>query len=187
MEETFSLCILCTFILSVPSVHMQQIEMYCWYRKPTVQTLQWINPWIHGLVGKLLSYLNSVFYENNLCIVTVLKWLPLVTIMGQMSLVHTIYTIISLLNYIIILPFMSWSFRCPSSLKKKKYVHLSCLPHTLYTPPISLHLIWSSLLYLVDRLCGLVIRVPGYRFRGPGSIRAATKFSEKYWVWYGVH
>jgi hypothetical protein len=30
-----------------------------------------------------------------------------------------------------------------------------------------------------DRLCGLVVRVPGYRSRGPCSIPGATKFSEK--------
>jgi hypothetical protein len=35
-------------------------------------------------------------------------------------------------------------------------------------------------------LCGLVVRVPGYRSRGPGLISGATKFSEK-WVWNGVH
>jgi hypothetical protein len=29
-----------------------------------------------------------------------------------------------------------------------------------------------------DRLCGLVVRVPGYRSRGPGSIPATTTFSE---------
>jgi hypothetical protein len=39
----------------------------------------------------------------------------------------------------------------------------------------------------VDRLCGVVARVPGYRFRGPGSIPGVTKFSEKYWVWNVVH
>jgi hypothetical protein len=38
-----------------------------------------------------------------------------------------------------------------------------------------------------DRLCGLVVRVPGYRSRGPGSIPGATRFSEKKWVWNGVH
>jgi hypothetical protein len=27
-----------------------------------------------------------------------------------------------------------------------------------------------------DRLCGLVVKVPGYRFRGPGSIPGATRF-----------
>jgi hypothetical protein len=38
-----------------------------------------------------------------------------------------------------------------------------------------------------DRLCVLVIRVPGYRSRGPGSIPGVTRFSEKYWVWNVVH
>jgi hypothetical protein len=37
-----------------------------------------------------------------------------------------------------------------------------------------------SIYYCVlDHLCGLVIRVPGYRTRGPGSIPSATRFSEK--------
>jgi hypothetical protein len=31
-----------------------------------------------------------------------------------------------------------------------------------------------------DRLCGLVVRVPGYKSRGPGSIPRSTTFSEKY-------
>jgi hypothetical protein len=31
----------------------------------------------------------------------------------------------------------------------------------------------------VDRLCGLVVRVPGYRSTGPASIPGATIFSEK--------
>jgi hypothetical protein len=30
-----------------------------------------------------------------------------------------------------------------------------------------------------DRLCGLMVRVLGYRSRGPGSIPGATRFSEK--------
>jgi hypothetical protein len=38
-----------------------------------------------------------------------------------------------------------------------------------------------------DLLFGLVVRVPGYRSRGPCSIPGATRFSEKYWVWNGVH
>jgi hypothetical protein len=34
--------------------------------------------------------------------------------------------------------------------------------------------------YIVyDCLCGIVVRVVGYRFRGPGSIPGATRFSEK--------
>jgi hypothetical protein len=39
----------------------------------------------------------------------------------------------------------------------------------------------------LDRLCGVVVRVSGYRSRGPGSIPCATKFSDKYWVWNGIH
>jgi hypothetical protein len=31
----------------------------------------------------------------------------------------------------------------------------------------------------VDRLCGLVVRVLGYTFGGPGSIPGTTRFSEK--------
>jgi hypothetical protein len=33
--------------------------------------------------------------------------------------------------------------------------------------------------YELDRHCGLVVRVPGYRSRGPVSIPGATRFSEK--------
>jgi hypothetical protein len=35
-----------------------------------------------------------------------------------------------------------------------------------------------SLVSTIDRLCGLVVRVPGCRSRGPGSIPGATRFSE---------
>jgi hypothetical protein len=35
---------------------------------------------------------------------------------------------------------------------------------------------------LIDRLYGLVVRVPVYRSKGPGSIPGATRFSEKQWV-----
>jgi hypothetical protein len=37
-----------------------------------------------------------------------------------------------------------------------------------------------------DRLCGLLVRVPGYRYRGAGSIPGAIRFSEKQWVWNEV-
>jgi hypothetical protein len=33
--------------------------------------------------------------------------------------------------------------------------------------------------YVEDRLYGLVVRVPDYRSRGPGSIPSAARFSEK--------
>jgi hypothetical protein len=32
---------------------------------------------------------------------------------------------------------------------------------------------------LIDRLCGLVVRVLDYRFGGPGSIPGTTRFSDK--------
>jgi hypothetical protein len=32
---------------------------------------------------------------------------------------------------------------------------------------------------LADRLCGLVVRGPGYMFKGPGSIPGSTRFSVK--------
>jgi hypothetical protein len=40
---------------------------------------------------------------------------------------------------------------------------------------------------IVDRLCGVVVRAPGYTSRGPVSIPSATRFSEKQWAWNGVH
>jgi hypothetical protein len=38
-----------------------------------------------------------------------------------------------------------------------------------------------------NHLCGLVVRVQVYRSRGPGFIPGATRFSEKEWIWNGVH
>jgi hypothetical protein len=38
---------------------------------------------------------------------------------------------------------------------------------------------FSFLFFSVYRLCGVVVRVPGYRSRDPGSISGATRFSEK--------
>jgi hypothetical protein len=32
-----------------------------------------------------------------------------------------------------------------------------------------------------------VVRVPGYRSIDPGSVPGATRFSEMWWVWHGVH
>jgi hypothetical protein len=45
----------------------------------------------------------------------------------------------------------------------------------------------STKVCLNTLLWGLVVRVPGYRSRGPGPILGATRFSEKWWVWNGVH
>jgi hypothetical protein len=38
----------------------------------------------------------------------------------------------------------------------------------------------------MGRLCELLVSVLGYRFRGLGSIPAATIFSEKQWPWNGA-
>jgi hypothetical protein len=38
----------------------------------------------------------------------------------------------------------------------------------------------------LERLCGLVVKVPGYVSRGPGSIPGTTRFSEKL-VGNGAH
>jgi hypothetical protein len=32
-------------------------------------------------------------------------------------------------------------------------------------------------------MCGLVVGVPGYRFKSPGSIPGATRFTDKWSVW----
>jgi hypothetical protein len=41
-------------------------------------------------------------------------------------------------------------------------------------------------IYYNDCLCGLVVRVLGYRSGGPGSIPGTTR-KKKYCVWNGVH
>jgi hypothetical protein len=51
--------------------------------------------------------------------------------------------------------------------------------------------VFLSLQYLqcenYDHLYGLVVRVPVYRSRGPGSVPGAIRFSEKQWDRNGVH
>jgi hypothetical protein len=42
----------------------------------------------------------------------------------------------------------------------------------------------ASLFFNQDRLCGVVVKVPGYRSR---SIPGAPRASEKEWVWNMVH
>jgi hypothetical protein len=36
-----------------------------------------------------------------------------------------------------------------------------------------------QIIIIIDRLCGLVVGVPGYRFGGPGLIPGTSSFSEK--------
>jgi hypothetical protein len=45
----------------------------------------------------------------------------------------------------------------------------------------------KRVIFIAERLCGLLVRVPAYRSRGPGSISGDTRFSEKWWVCNGVH
>jgi hypothetical protein len=46
---------------------------------------------------------------------------------------------------------------------------------------------FKCIIFLCDRFCGLVVRVPGHRSSGPCSIPGATIFSEKLCVWNGIH
>jgi hypothetical protein len=46
--------------------------------------------------------------------------------------------------------------------------------HELFSGTVKQHILTTC-----DRLCGLVVRVLGYRSRGPGSIPGATIFSRK--------
>jgi hypothetical protein len=58
------------------------------------------------------------------------------------------------------------------------------------TCTVTAHTSWDNLyiyIYTYDRLCSLVVRVPGYRTRGPGSIPGATIFSETWWVCNEFH
>jgi hypothetical protein len=65
-------------------------------------------------------------------------------------------------------------------------IHVSLTKHYNTVPvnedlslSLSLSLYIYIHIYIHDRLCGLVVRVPGYRSRGPGSILGATRFYEK--------
>jgi hypothetical protein len=44
---------------------------------------------------------------------------------------------------------------------------------------LSFHLISNNRYLIFDRLCGLVVRAPGYGPRGSGSIPGVTRFSKK--------
>jgi hypothetical protein len=62
------------------------------------------------------------------------------------------------------------------------------MTHVLLETFLEVYLFWTILIfstitiyfliYLVDRLCGLVVRVPGYISRSPGSIPGAIRFSK---------
>jgi hypothetical protein len=62
-----------------------------------------------------------------------------------------------------------------------------CIGKLIYGPSsgailLEIGIAWYILkkVFLIgDPLCGLIVRVPGYRFRGPGSIPGTVRFSEK--------
>ena len=58
-------------------------------------------------------------------------------------------------------------FFFPLKLGNDLYSKAACATDGLYhILPVSQKLV--SPLYMIDRLCGLVVRVSGYRYRGPG-------------------
>jgi hypothetical protein len=69
---------------------------------------------------------------------------------------------------------------------QRKYNYLMPPQHTRVCMCVKLCGL-SPLGNYTDRLCGLMVGVPGYRSRGAGSSPGTTKFSEKWWVWIGVH
>jgi hypothetical protein len=78
------------------------------------------------------------------------------------------------------------SLRCGSAWSSSLTVKIQQELEILSCPLLFLEE-FSTTILICDRLCGLVVRVPGYRSRGPGSIPGANRFSEKWWVWNGVH
>jgi hypothetical protein len=68
-----------------------------------------------------------------------------------------------------------------------RHIHIHCVPHTYFlnkylgTERQKQNKLrgFSPQGKYTDRLCGLMVRVPGYRSRGTGSIPGATRFSEK--------
>jgi hypothetical protein len=61
--------------------------------------------------------------------------------------------------------------------------HSACFPSVEWVKYeillFAVYAIFSTVIKTVDCLCGLVVRVLGYRSRGPNSIRGATRMSEK--------
>jgi hypothetical protein len=74
--------------------------------------------------------------------------------------------------------------RCHSS-AASAYSNRACenVPVCSVTDPLTFCLFHGT---VGDRLCGLVVRVIGYRSGGLGSIPGTTR-EKKSWVWNGVH
>jgi hypothetical protein len=84
---------------------------------------------------------------------------------------YTSLTYTSILNFSDEPPKPSWEIK-PPILSITGKLKIICYPKYLLIHNIHVQRI-------TDRLSGQVVRVPGYRSRGPGSIPGATRFSEK--------
>jgi hypothetical protein len=76
----------------------------------------------------------------------------------------------------------TWSFSLAVGRKSERMESYRIVYERLWLKLSDLPIIYIYIyiyIYIQDRLCGLVVRVPGYRSRGPGSIPGATRFSEK--------
>jgi hypothetical protein len=59
---------------------------------------------------------------------------------------------------------------------QKKGLNMWMISLNLYFRCVDIFIPMFTKLYITrDRLCGLVVRVPGYRSKGPGSISDATR------------
>jgi hypothetical protein len=64
--------------------------------------------------------------------------------------------------------------------RKSYYIYVvSCLHRSASMVGLAVWFVCACACRTFDRLCGLLVRVPSYRSRGPGSIPGATRFSEK--------
>jgi hypothetical protein len=78
------------------------------------------------------------------------------------------------------LPTFEFSGFLPEGTLKDPFVRSSCSQCTVTSPWHCGRLsVYRQVPAYLDRLCGLVVRVPAYGSRGPGSIPGATRFSEK--------
>jgi hypothetical protein len=64
-------------------------------------------------------------------------------------------------------------------LRSHVHIHNVVLDYDRDNFPFTCIIYFVSACFSFDRLCGVVVRVPGYRPRGPGSIHGAARFSEK--------
>jgi hypothetical protein len=87
----------------------------------------------------------------------------------------TIIRCYNITNYVIVNKLHAHRIRCHLPCHAHGCTNNTCMYIFIYIQIPDVSYIYNC----SDRLCGIVVRVPGYRSRGPGSIPAATRFSEK--------